>query len=109
VYIDITHALNWNIQLSLSLAQQFLFETFCAPKFNQYHTHFFLSFLAVQYLIVQIFLLLFTIFIILHRNLTGINLKKIIRQSPITILPMNLAGEFPHNIEAVFLLGSIPP
>jgi hypothetical protein len=34
----------------------------------------------------------------------GINMKKIIQQSPITILPMFLAGEFPHKIEAVFLL-----
>jgi hypothetical protein len=32
----------------------------------------------------------------------GINLKKIIQQSPITILPMFLAEEFPHKIEAVF-------
>ncbi len=33
----------------------------------------------------------------------GINLKKIIQQSPITILRMFLAGEFvPHKIEAVF-------
>ncbi len=32
----------------------------------------------------------------------GINLKKIIQQSPISILPMLLAGEVPHNIEAVF-------
>jgi hypothetical protein len=39
----------------------------------------------------------------------GINLKKIIHQSPITILPMFLAGEFPHKIEAEFLLGLIPP
>ncbi len=36
----------------------------------------------------------------------GINLKNIIQHSPITILPiMFLAGEFPHKIEAVFLLG----
>ncbi len=32
----------------------------------------------------------------------GINLKKIIQQSPITILPMFLAGEFPHQVEAGF-------
>jgi hypothetical protein len=32
----------------------------------------------------------------------GINLKKIIRQRSITILPLFLAGEFPHDIEAVF-------
>jgi hypothetical protein len=32
----------------------------------------------------------------------GINLKKIIQQSSITILSMLLAGEFPHDIEAVF-------
>jgi hypothetical protein len=32
----------------------------------------------------------------------GINVKKIIQQSPITILPMFLDGEFPHKIEAVF-------
>jgi hypothetical protein len=40
----------------------------------------------------------------------GINLKKIIQGSPITILPMFLAGEFPHKIEAVSLLAgySIP-
>jgi hypothetical protein len=31
----------------------------------------------------------------------GINLKKIVQQSLITILPMFLAGEFPHKIEAV--------
>jgi hypothetical protein len=30
------------------------------------------------------------------------NLKKIIQQSPITILPMIVAGKFPQNIEAVF-------
>jgi hypothetical protein len=34
----------------------------------------------------------------------GINLKKIIQQSPITILPMFFAWEFPHKIEAVFCL-----
>jgi hypothetical protein len=38
----------------------------------------------------------------------GINLKKIIQQSPIKILPMFLAGEFPHKIEAGFLLGLSP-
>jgi hypothetical protein len=38
----------------------------------------------------------------------GINLKKIIQQSPITILPMFLAGEFHHKIEAVLLLGDYP-
>ncbi len=32
----------------------------------------------------------------------GTNLKKIIQHSPITILPMFLAGEFPHKIEAFF-------
>jgi hypothetical protein len=32
----------------------------------------------------------------------GINLKKIIQQSPITILPMFLVEEFLHKIEAVF-------
>jgi hypothetical protein len=32
----------------------------------------------------------------------GINLKKIFQQSPKTILPMFFAGEFPHQIEAVF-------
>jgi hypothetical protein len=32
----------------------------------------------------------------------GINLQKIILNSPITILPMFLAGEFSHKIEAVF-------
>jgi hypothetical protein len=41
-----------------------------------------------------------------HKNLmspiVGINLKKIIQQSPITILPMFLAEEFAHKIEAVF-------
>jgi hypothetical protein len=43
-----------------------------------------------------------------HKNYIsnyGINLKKIIQQSPITILPMFLAGELPelpHKIEAVF-------
>jgi hypothetical protein len=36
----------------------------------------------------------------------GINLKKIIQRSPIRILSMFFAGEFPHKIEAVFLLGS---
>jgi hypothetical protein len=30
----------------------------------------------------------------------GINLKKIIQRSPITSLPVFLAGEFPHKIEA---------
>ncbi len=59
-YIDITHALNSNIQLSLSLTQQFLFETFSCLKLNPYRTHFFLSFLAVQCSIVRIFLFLFT-------------------------------------------------
>ncbi len=39
----------------------------------------------------------------------GIDLKKIIQQRPITILPMFLAGEFPHKIEAVFLLVWFPP
>jgi hypothetical protein len=34
----------------------------------------------------------------------GINLKKIIQQCPITILPMLFSGKFPHKIE-VFLLG----
>ncbi len=55
-YIDITHALNSNIQLYLSLAQQFLFDTFLCLKLNPYRTHFFLSFLAVERLNVQIFL-----------------------------------------------------
>jgi hypothetical protein len=32
----------------------------------------------------------------------GINLERIIQQSPITILPMFLAGEIFHKIEAVF-------
>ncbi len=32
----------------------------------------------------------------------GINLKKIIQRSPITILPMFRAGEFPRKIEAYF-------
>jgi hypothetical protein len=32
----------------------------------------------------------------------GIDVKKIIQRSPITILPMFFAGEFPHKIEAVF-------
>jgi hypothetical protein len=32
----------------------------------------------------------------------GTNLQKIILNSPITILPMFLAGEFSHMIEAVF-------
>jgi hypothetical protein len=32
----------------------------------------------------------------------GINLQKIILNSPITILPMFLAGEFSHKTEAVF-------
>ncbi len=32
----------------------------------------------------------------------AINFKKIIQQSPITILPMSLAGEFPYKIEVVF-------
>jgi hypothetical protein len=41
-----------------------------------------------------------------HVSNYGINLKNIIQQSPITILPLFLAGEFPHKIEAVFLLGS---
>jgi hypothetical protein len=63
-YIDITHALNSNIQLYLSLAQQFLFDTFLCLKLNPYRTHFFLSFLAVERLNVQIFLFLFTNFII---------------------------------------------
>ncbi len=58
------HALNLNIQLSPSLAQQFLFETFSCFKFNQYRTHFFLSFLAVQRSNIQIFLFLFTNLII---------------------------------------------
>jgi hypothetical protein len=31
----------------------------------------------------------------------GINLKKIVQHSPIKILPMFLAGKFPHKIEAV--------
>jgi hypothetical protein len=35
-------------------------------------------------------------------SIYGINLKKIIQQSPITILPKFLAGEFPYKIEAVF-------
>ncbi len=47
--------LNLYIQLSLSLAQQFLFETFCASKFKPI-SHAFLSFLAVQRSNVQIFL-----------------------------------------------------
>jgi hypothetical protein len=34
----------------------------------------------------------------------GINLKKIIQQSPITILPIFLAGEFSHKIEAFLLV-----
>ncbi len=34
---------------------------------------------------------------------------KIIQQIPMTILPMFLAGEFLHKIEAVFLLGLNPP
>jgi hypothetical protein len=34
----------------------------------------------------------------------GINLKKTIQQSPITILRMFFAGEFPHKIKAVFFL-----
>jgi hypothetical protein len=32
----------------------------------------------------------------------GINLKKIVQRSLITILPMYFAGEFSHNFEAVF-------
>ncbi len=51
--------LNSNIQLSWS---QLLFKTFCASNSNQYYTHFFLSFLAVQHLSVWIFLFLFTNF-----------------------------------------------
>ncbi len=35
----------------------------------------------------------------------GIDLQKIIFNSPITILPIFLAEEFSHKIEAVFLLG----
>jgi hypothetical protein len=38
----------------------------------------------------------------------GINLKKIIQQSSITIVPMFLAGEFLHNIEAVFCWVQFP-
>ncbi len=33
---------------------------------------------------------------------SGINLKKIIQQSPVTILPMFLAGSFSHENEAFF-------
>jgi hypothetical protein len=33
----------------------------------------------------------------------GINLKKIVQQSPITILPMFLAGEFPHKILRLYI------
>ncbi len=44
-YIDIMHALNSNIQLSPSLAQQFLFQTFCASKFKPI-SHAFLSFFS---------------------------------------------------------------
>jgi hypothetical protein len=44
-YIDITPALNLNIQLSLSLAQQFLFETFSCFKLNPV-LHTFLSFFS---------------------------------------------------------------
>jgi hypothetical protein len=35
----------------------------------------------------------------------GINLKEIVQQSSITILPMFLAGEFPDKIEAFFFAG----
>jgi hypothetical protein len=51
--------LNSYIQLSQSLAQLFLFETFCASKFKLVRTHFFLSFLAVQRLNAQLFFFLF--------------------------------------------------
>ncbi len=69
-YIDITHALNSNIQLSRSLAQQFLFETFRAPKFNPV-SHTFLSFFSrcamLERLNISFFIYEFNF---LHRNLT---------------------------------------
>jgi hypothetical protein len=42
--MDITHTLELEIQLSLSLAQHFLFETFSCFKLDLYRTRFFLSF-----------------------------------------------------------------
>jgi hypothetical protein len=66
--------------------QQFLFEIFfCASNSNQHCTHFFLSFLAVQFSDVWIFLFLFTNFIIY------IN----IWQSP--NIPKNVLLSLPHR------------
>jgi hypothetical protein len=67
---SITHTLELEHKLSLSLAQHFLFETHCF-KLNPV-AHAFLSFffLAVQRSIIQIFLFLFTNFNYLHQNLT---------------------------------------
>ncbi len=62
-----THALELvhsYIQLSQSLAQQFLFQTFRASKFEPVRTHSFLTFLAVQCSNAQIFFFYFTKLII---------------------------------------------
>jgi hypothetical protein len=98
-YIDITRALNSNIQLSLSLAQHFLFETSSCFKLNPV-SHAFLPFFS-RCTTPEYFFLFFA-FNYLHRNLTPkiyCLYQKIFKSVCFTT---NKVGIWTHRSNAVF-------